>query len=77
MLKSHIGRRKKKNLEGFEGLIEEGEREGGIKEKGNGRIEVGGRRGRDESTGGGGDEIWEGKGGKEGGKLLRVYSTIL
>lgn len=32
-----------------------------------GRVDIGGEK----------KEIWEGKGGKEGGKLLRVYSTIL
>lgn len=55
-------------------------REGWIKDKGNGRIEGGGRRGREEGVvdiGGKKKEIWERKGGKEGGKLLRVYSTVL
>lgn len=69
-------RGKKKNLEGFEGLIEEG----GIKDKRNGGIEGGGkeRQGRGVvDIGGKKKEIWEGKGEKEGGKLLRVYSTVL
>ncbi|TNN79940.1 Myosin heavy chain, fast skeletal muscle [Liparis tanakae] len=44
VLKSHMHGEREKNLEGFEDLIEEG----GIKDKGNGRIEGGGRRGREE-----------------------------
>lgn len=55
-------------------------REGWIKDKGKGRIE---RRGKERQGRGVADigwkkkEIWEGKGGKEGGKLLRLYSTVL
>ena len=75
---------RKKNVKGFEGLIEEGReggREGGIKDKGNGRIEKGG----EEKAGKRGSRHREGRrkrfgrgmGGKEGGKLLRVYSTVL
>lgn len=48
---------------------------GGIKDKGDGRI---GWRGRGVvDIGGKKKEIWEGMEGKEGGKLLRVYSTVL
>lgn len=57
-------------------MIEE-RREGGIKDKGNGRIGGGGRGRGVVDIGGKKKEIWEGMGGKEGGKLLRVYSTVL
>lgn len=45
----------------------EGLREGGRIGRGRGVVDIGGKK----------KEIWEGKGGKEGGKLLRVYSTVL
>lgn len=45
----------------------EGLREGGEERQGRGVVDIGGKK----------KEIWEGKGGKEGGKLLRVYSTVL
>lgn len=38
---------------------------------------LGGGAGGVVDIGGKKKEIWEGMGGKEGGKLLRVYSTVL
>lgn len=39
----------------------------GRRRQGRGVVDIGGKK----------KEIWEGMGGKEGGKLLRVYSTVL
>lgn len=40
---------------------------GGKQKHGREVVDIGGKK----------KEIWEGMGGKEGGKLLRVYSTVL
>ena len=50
----------------------------GLRTRGMERLEGGQRQGRRVvDIGGKKKEIWEGMGGKEGGKLLRVYSAVL